>query len=314
MGKVVLYYKYVHIENPKQIMKWQRRLCQRLELTGRILIGQQGINGTVAGSDNAVEGYIQAMNKHDLFGGIDFKLDEGGSELFPRLRTAIRDEIVTLGVSPDKARIEHTGVHLTPEETHEMISSNKDLVILDTRNTYETKIGTFKGALIPPIENFRDLPEYIDNNEELFAGKEVLMFCTGGIRCELATAYLNQKNIAKKVYQIEGGIVRYTEKFPDGYFRGKNYVFDGRVAVKINDDVIGSCEICGVSNDDLTNCINVMCNKQYIGCPACLEKLGNTCSPACHELVTNEAVSVRTQPKKVTLAHEQHHPKQCQFI
>jgi UPF0176 protein len=314
MGKVALYYKYVFIENPKQIMKWQRRLCQRLELTGRILIANQGINGTVAGSESAIDGYINAMNKHELFGGIDFKIDEGGNELFPKLRTVVRDEIVTFGTAGKEARIENTGTHLSPEQTHDLISTNKNLVILDARNTYESKVGAFTNAIIPPIENFRDLPQFIDANEELFKGKDVLMYCTGGVRCELATAYLNQKNIASNVYQINGGIVRYTEKFPEGHFRGKNYVFDGRVAVRINNDVIGHCEVCGASNDDLTNCINVKCNKQYIACPTCLTSLGNTCSSVCHELVTTQAVSVRTQPKKVTLTHEQTHPQQCQFI
>lgn len=305
MGKIALYYKYVDIEYPKQIMKWQRKLCKRLGLTGRILIGHQGINGTVGGDEKALHGYIQAMNKHPLFGGIDFKINDGGSEFFPRLRTAIRNEIVTLGVGKDQATIENTGVHLTPDQTHEMIADNKELVILDTRNTYETKVGTITNAIIPPIENFRDLPKYIDENEDLFKNKEVLMFCTGGIRCELATAYLNQKDIAKKVYQIEGGIVRYTEKYPNGYFRGKNYVFDGRVTVRINDDVIGNCEVCGIANDDITNCVNVLCNKQYLACPDCLNKLENTCSAKCHELVKTNAVQVRTKPKKVTSTHEQ---------
>jgi predicted sulfurtransferase len=313
MGKIALFYKYVKIEYPKQILKWQQKLCEKLNLTGRILLAHEGINGTIAGSDEQIDGYIKALQKHELFKDIDFKINPGEKNFFPKMRIAIREEIVTLGVGADKAKIENTGVHLTPEETHNFINKNKELVILDTRNTYESKIGAFRGAILPNIENFRDFPGYIDANQELFKDKEVLMYCTGGVRCERATAYLKEKNIAKEVYHILGGIQRYTESFPDGHFRGKNYVFDGRVSVRINNDIVGLCDVCSVKNDDITNCINVRCNKQFIACPQCLISLENTCSTSCHTLIKNKEVAIRIKPKKVNNNAQQHPTTSCSF-
>ena len=126
-----------------------------------------------------------------------------------------------------------------------------------------------------------------------YKDKEVLMFCTGGVRCERATAYLNQKKVAKKVYQIEGGIHRYTEKYPDGFFRGKNYVFDSRIAMKVNGDILGACDLCKTPCDDYTNCLNALCNKHFICCKECLNSFNGTCGAQCADLVTNNKVHVR---------------------
>ena len=166
-------------------------------------------------------------------------------------------------------------------------------MILDARNNYEWVIGKFENAITPPIENFRDLPEYLEQNLDQFKDKQVLMYCTGGIRCERASAYLNEKNVAKKVYQLQGGIHRYVEQYPDGFFRGKNYVFDGRISVKINDDILASCTICNVACDDYHNCLNALCNEHFIACIACVEKLANTCSEKCQILLAENKVQER---------------------
>ena len=177
---------------------------------------------------------------------------------------------------------------------------------MDGRNAYEAKIGTFKDAVVPPIETFREFPAYIDQNLDQFKDKEVLMFCTGGIRCERASAYLSTKGVAKQVYQIKGGIHRYIEEFPDGYFRGKNYVFDARIAMKANNDVIGSCEVCAAPSDEITNCVNAQCNKQFVGCASCLAQLGNTCNIECSQLVEAQAVRIRAKPKKISFENLNH--------
>ncbi len=305
MGKILIYYKYIDLEDPHAIKRWQQELCTQLGLTGRILIGVEGINGTVGGTDEAAEAYIKAMHEHPLFADMPIKSSIGGAEHFPRLRIAVRDEIVTLGISPKDLKPSGPGTHLSPEQVHELLTNKpEDLVVLDTRNTYETQIGTFRDAIIPDIENFRDFPEYIEKNLDQFKGKQVLMFCTAGVRCERATSVLQQKNVAKAVYQITGGIHCYTEQFPDGHFRGKNYVFDGRVAVKVNDDILANCYVCAIPFDEYTNCINVLCNRQYPCCPACLEKLGNTCSTACQALVRDHKVEVRTIPKRPEHKHD----------
>lgn len=298
MNKVLLFYKYIHIPNPKAVSEWQRTLCESLQLKGRILIAHEGINGTVSGSSEHIETYIQEMRKKSDFSDIDFKESTGQGELFPKLKVKVRDEVVRLGISPEELNTENTGTHLSPHEVNALIEKNKKLVILDARNTFESKIGKFQHAITPDIEHFRELPAFIDNNLELFQDKDVLMYCTGGIRCERASAYLKSKNIAQEVYQVKGGIHRYVEECPNGYFRGKNYVFDGRVSVKINDDILGACDICAEPCDDMTNCINAACNEHFIACKVCIQKYQNTCSADCLHLVLAQEVIVRTKPAK----------------
>jgi predicted sulfurtransferase len=298
MGKILLFYNYTQFECPKRILKWQRQICDNLGLTGRIIIAKEGINGTVGGSDESCERYKHIMLNHPQLHNTDFKESPGGAECFPRMRIVIKDEIVHLGAK-EAANIENTGVHLTPDQTHELLKNKpEDLIILDTRNKYEAEIGAFKDAITPDLKHFREFPAYIDQHLDEFKDKQVLMYCTGGIRCERATAYLKEKNVAKEVYQIEGGIHRYTEKHPDGFFRGKNYVFDGRIAAKINDDILGKCLLCNKPCDDYTNCYNVKCNKHFIGCNDCIQSYENCCSQSCKELIVSGKVDRRKTPVK----------------
>ena len=299
MNKIILFYKYIDIAYPKQVMKWQQEICKHLELKGRVLISHEGINGTLGGSIENLDKYKEMMSAHELFGNIDFKESPGGPECFPRLAVKVRNEAVSLGIAYDELTARNAGQHLTPQETHDLITQNPDdLVILDARNNYEWAIGKFENAITPDIENFRDLPQYLEQNLDQFADKQVLMYCTGGIRCERASAYLNEKNIAKKVYQMEGGIHRYVEQYPDGFFRGKNYVFDGRIAVRVNDDILGSCAICSNPCDDYYNCLNALCNKHFICCAVCVERLGNTCSENCKNLIAENKVQQRPEFQK----------------
>lgn len=300
MGKILLFYKYVDIENPEAIMAWQRELCESLGLKGRILLATEGINGTVGGSLEATEQYKQAMLGHELFKDVDFKESSGGAEYFPKLQIKVKKEIVCLRLDTKEVSYKDAGTHLTPSQAHKLIESKpEDLVILDGRNNYESRVGTFEDAIKPDINNFRNFPEYIDKNLEQFKDKQVLMYCTGGIRCERASAYLKLKGVAKEVYQIQGGIHRYTEEFPDGYFRGKNYVFDARVTVKITDEILAQCQVCKITYDEYTNCINAECNKQIIVCSDCIKDYHNTCSSDCLNLVKEAQVNVRTKPHKL---------------
>lgn len=294
MNTILLFYKYVYIEYPKSIMKQQRALCEQLGLRGRIILANEGINATLGGTPEAAQAYKDYMNNHPLFQNIDFKEAEGNGDDFPRLRVVVKDEIVHLGLDTEKVTVQDTGVHLTPEQAHALMEENpEDLVILDARNDYESRVGTFTNSLTPPIKTFREFPDYVDENLEQFKDKKVLMHCTGGIRCERASAYLNQKGVAQKVYQIAGGIHRYIEKYPNGFFRGKNYVFDGRVTVRVNGDVLTTCDWCKKPADDYTNCINSNCNSHYICCAECIKITHNSCSPACKEAVCAGTVPLR---------------------
>lgn len=297
-GKILLFYKYVPIDSPQEIMAWQRKLCEELGLKGRIILANQGINGTLGGTEEACEHYKKNMDAHPLFGAIDFKESPGDENYFPRLRIVVKNELINFQQAVDFSK---TGTHLTPAEVHELIKNNKDLIILDGRNYYEARVGKFTGAITPPIDTFREFPQYVKENADIFKNKEVLMYCTGGIRCEPASAYFAAHTKAKKVYQILGGIHRYVEQFPNGFFRGKNYVFDDRVTVRINEDVLATCEKCDVSYDDFTNCYNTQCNKQIIVCQPCLAIHHNTCSTACLETIQTNPKFCRPKPPRKPL-------------
>jgi predicted sulfurtransferase len=278
VGVILLFYKYVTVRYPKQIQKWQKRLGASLGLTGRIIIAAEGINGTVGGSAGAIAQYKQELCAHELFVDIDFKESAGEVADFPRLSVMIKPEIVSLGIDP--ARLPHTkaGRQLTPDQAHELLktvqrdaprSACSDLVILDGRNNYESAIGAFEGAIKPDIEHFRDFPQYIDEHIELFRDKTVVMYCTGGVRCERASAYLQEKGVAREVLQIAGGIHRYIEQYPNGFFRGKNYVFDKRVSLAANDDILSSCMRCNKQSDRYQACVIRSCKRQLIVCASC---------------------------------------------
>lgn len=300
MGKITLFYKYVQLNDPQAVMLWQRSLCEKLGLKGRILIGTEGINGTVGGSERSIRCYVSEMKTYAPFKNIDFKFSLCAQEPFPHLKVKVRKEIVALGIDPEKLTSAQGGKHLSPKQVHELLQNKpEDLIVLDTRNECEVAIGKFEGAIDPKIQHFRDFPKYIDENLELFKDKQVLMYCTGGIRCERATAVLKVKNVAKEVYQIKGGIHRYAENYPNGFFRGKNYVFDNRIMMQVNDDILGTCVNCQKPCDSYTNCLNAMCNKHYICCPACIEQMANTCSTNCQNLVqTNQTIIRPERPKQ----------------
>ncbi|MBA2307504.1 rhodanese-related sulfurtransferase [Candidatus Dependentiae bacterium] len=300
MGKILLYYKYVTIDRPERIVAEQRALCEQLSLKGRIFVAQEGINGTIGGTVEHTERYKELMKQHVLFHDMDIKESEGSADHFPKLKVLVKKEIVKLGIDPSVISAKDAGVHLSPEEAHALLAENPDdLIVIDARNAYESAIGSFKNAIKPTINYFRELPSFIDANPELFKNKRVLMFCTGGVRCERASAYLKTKEVAQEVYQIKGGIHRYVEAFPNGFFRGKNYVFDGRIAQKVTDDIQASCKHCAVAYDDYSNCINAECNKQIVICPNCNTFYNTTCSTACKELVHGGYVKVRVIPHKL---------------
>jgi len=301
MTKIILFYKYIEIPDPEAIAQWQYRLCRTLSLRGRVIIAHEGINATLGGTCQQVDEYKKSMQNHPLLDGIDFKESPGDLAAFSRLRVVVKQEIVKLGIDPQHLSFRDAGTHVTPEQAHELLEKKSDdLVIIDCRNKVESDIGTFKDAIRPNTTYFREFPKFVDNNSELFKNKKVLMFCTGGVRCERGSAYIKSKKIAQEVYHIKGGIHCYIEKFPNGFFRGKNYVFDGRVAIAANSEILGSCLLCAMRCDDYTNCLNAACNKHFIGCISCIEQYKNTCSKTCYELVFIHHMPKRPMPIKIS--------------
>ncbi|XP_066525696.1 thiosulfate sulfurtransferase/rhodanese-like domain-containing protein 2 [Hoplias malabaricus] len=290
-GEVLLYYCYCQIQDPQLICSWQRELCSKLHLTGKVRVATEGINGTVGGTKRATSLYITAMLSHPIFKVMqveDFKTSDGGVECFPELKVGVYKEIVPMGVDPDIISYKLAGTHLDPEEFHKEVqslledgSSKNDTILLDCRNFYESKIGQFKNCLAPDIRKFSYFPDYVDQNLDLFRNKKVLMYCTGGIRCERGSAYLRSKNVCKEVYQLKGGIHKYLEQFPEGFYRGKLFVFDERHAISFNSDIISDCRYCGAPWDKYKLCSTDFCCQLVLSCSSCRQKGLTACCPVC---------------------------------
>ncbi|XP_055488722.1 thiosulfate sulfurtransferase/rhodanese-like domain-containing protein 2 isoform X1 [Leucoraja erinacea] len=292
-GEVLLYYSYCDIEEPQVICTWQKALCHQLHLTGKVRLSKEGINGTVGGCKMATELYIQTMLSHPLFQNMsmeDFKRSAGGTHCFQDLRVGVFKEVVPMGVDPEDISYKDAGIHLTPEEFHKKVEAlsnsaqvQQDTILLDCRNFYESKIGNFQNCLAPNIRKFSYFPDYIDTNLECFKGKQVLMYCTGGIRCERGSAYLRSKDVCKEVYQLKGGIHKYLEQFPSGFYKGKLFVFDNRYAISVNDDIISECRYCGAPWDEYKLCSTASCCQLVLSCLLCREKGFVACCAVCQE-------------------------------
>ncbi|NWZ70244.1 TSTD2 protein, partial [Acrocephalus arundinaceus] len=295
VGEVLLYYCYCEVRDPEKLCAWQKALCQHLHLTGKVRVASEGINGTVGGSKVATSLYIKVMLSQPLFKNIlcqeDFKSSAGGAHCFPDLRVGVFKEIVPMGIDPKIVSYKETGIHLSPQEFHREVEQylsqatqgQSNTILLDCRNFYESKIGHFQGCLAPDIRKFSYFPSYVDENLELFKDKRVLMYCTGGIRCERGSAYLRSKAVCREVYQLKGGIHKYLEEFPDGFYRGKLFVFDDRYAICSNEDIISACRYCGVLWDQYKLCSSQHCRQLVLTCPSCCNKGLTACCPVCQE-------------------------------
>lgn len=270
MGKIILYYKFVPLPDPVSVMFWQRTLCQKLDLRGRIIIADHGINGTLGGDIESVKVYVREMNLHPTFRKIQYKWSDGSADDFPKLSIKVRDELVTLGPE-ERFDVYGSTKGLSPRKWHEYLEKHPDAILLDARNDYESDIGKFKGAITPKIENFRDIKTELD---KLPKDKPILTYCTGDIRCEYLSAYMKHKGF-KTVYHLDGGIVKYGQKYgDDGYWEGKCFTFDKRLKLEFSSDAkdIGRCLHCQSKTSRHTNCTNAACNRLMLVCRSCNER------------------------------------------
>ena len=282
MYTVLLYYKYIRVQSPAAERDFQLKLCQRLGLKGRIIVADEGINGTVAGTKSATDAYIEAMGRHDLFCDIEYKVEEYDTVPFPRLRVKVRDEIVTLGVEVETTL---AAPKVSAEELHELLQ-DPNVVMFDARNNYESAIGRFKGAITPDIGLFKDLPDALNNYDDL-KDKTVVTYCTGGIRCEKASALMRERGF-RNVYQLDGGIIKYAQAFPDGEFEGEVFVFDGRMSVGYGEPtLLSQCNSCESLTAHYQNCANPMCHALMLVCETC-RKHTRVCSEQCSEVAIAE--------------------------
>ena len=233
MFTVCALYQFVRLDDFEEFRNLLRELMVELEIKGTILLALEGINGTISGKQTSINKFLEFLEKNGRFDQLEIKFSHSESTPFKRLKVKLKKEIVTLGVSGIDPK-ESVGTYVSPQDWNELIS-DPDVILIDTRNDYEYEIGTFKGAVNPNTETFREFPEYTKNNLEQYKGKKVAMFCTGGIRCEKSTAYLKTQGF-DTVYHLQGGILKYLEDIPEqgSMWEGECFVFDERVAVKHN--------------------------------------------------------------------------------
>jgi UPF0176 protein len=276
MQKIILYYKFAHVRDPEAVRLWQRSICEKLDLRGRILVSEHGINGTLGGNLKDLKTYARETKSFAPFKGMVFKWSEGGRRDFPKLVVKVRPEIVTFGaadeIKVDKHGIVGGGRKLKPKDLHKLVAERGDVVFFDGRNKHEAAVGKFKNAVIPDVNHTRDFKRELEKPEyDELKDKPIVTYCTGGIRCEVLSALMKNRGF-KEVYQIDGGIVKYGEEYgSDGLWEGSLYVFDDRLITKFSDSAedIGRCAHCTGKTSNFMNCANKECNKLILVCQAC---------------------------------------------
>ena len=277
LPKIILYYGFTPISDPDAVRLWQRTLCESLNLKGRIIISEHGINGTLGGDMEDLKRYVKVTKEFKGFRRIDFKWSEGTGHDFSKLRVRVRDEVVTFG-APGELKVNESGVvgggiHLSPQQVHALVEQRgEDVVFFDGRNAFEAEIGRFKGAIVPDVATTRDFVAEIESGKyDDLKSKPVVTYCTGGIRCEVLSAAMKDRGF-EEVYQIQGGIVRYGETFgDDGLWEGSLYVFDKRMNIEFTDQAktIGRCSICAHPTSKFENCANLACRELTLVCASC---------------------------------------------
>ncbi|MGG3572901.1 rhodanese-related sulfurtransferase [Bacillus gobiensis] len=304
--RVLLYYKYVPIEDPEQFAIDHLEFCKELGLLGRILVSEEGINGTVSGTVEQTEKYMQALGEDPRFADTVFKVDEASGHAFKKMHVRHKKELVNLSLEDDVNPLEITGKHLSPKEFYENMQQ-EDTVVIDARNDYEYDLGHFRGAIRPDIKTFRELPDWIRDNKEVLEGKKILTYCTGGVRCEKFSGWLLKEG-HQDVSQLDGGIVTYGKdpEVQGKLWDGQCYVFDERISVPVNrveHVIVGKDYFTNEPCERYVNCANPECNKQIICSEENEYKYMRSCSHECrvdprnlyvkeHEM-TEEEISAR---------------------
>ncbi|WNZ47508.1 rhodanese-related sulfurtransferase [Leptolyngbya boryana CZ1] len=270
---VAAFYKFVSLPDYVELRAPLLALCQEQEIRGTILLAQEGINGTIAGSRSAIAKVLDYLRSDSRFADLNVKESETESRMFDRLKIKLKKEIVTLGI-PEVDPTQKVGTYVKPQEWNAVIS-DPETIVIDVRNRFEVSVGSFEGAIDPETASFRQFPDYVRSQLDPTQHQKVAMFCTGGIRCEKASAYLLSQGF-KQVYHLEGGILKYLEEVPseESLWRGECFVFDQRVAVTqgVKDGSYEMCYACGhpISPEEKASPLY----QEGISCPYC----SDTCS------------------------------------
>lgn len=288
----ISFYKYFHIENPLKFRNELYVKFSEIDVFGRVYIASEGINGQISVPQNNKEVFKEVLyNAHTELNGIRLNeaLDNDGKSFWV-LRMKLRNKVVADGIDDPLFNPSKTGKYLNAKEFNKL-SEHPETVIVDMRNSYEYEVGHFKNAIEVPSDNFREqLPMAVDMLKE-HKDKNIVMYCTGGIRCEKASAYMLHNGF-NNVYHVEGGIIEYVrrareEKIPVKFI-GKNFVFDERLGERVTDDVIAKCHQCGSPSDRHTNCANQECHDLVIQCEKCADEYNGCCSDKCQIVLLNK--------------------------
>ena len=283
------FYAYAKIENPKKFRDDLFIAWNALDALGRIYVAHEGINAQMSVPADNFEAFRDTLETYDFMKGIRLNVAvEQDNHSFLKLTIKVRHKIVADGLNDETFDVTNKGIHLKAQEFNDLLA-NPDTIVVDFRNHYESEVGHFQGAITPDVENFREsLPIINQQLQDYKEDKNLLMYCTGGIRCEKASAYFKHQGF-KNVYQLEGGIIEYARQVKDegveSKFVGKNFVFDHRLGERITDDIIAQCHQCGKPCDNHTNCANDACHLLFIQCDDCKAAMENCCSTECLETI-----------------------------
>ena len=282
------FYKYVNLSEPEKMRDELYRAWSAMGILGRIYLAKEGINSQLSVPTANFQIFRDYVDMFKEFKDVPFKIaveDDGKS--FYKLTIKVRHKIVADGLDDDAFDTTNVGKHLTAEEWNEEMSK-EDTIVVDMRNAYESDIGHFKNAILPDVDTFRDELQFVKEELKNKKDKKILLYCTGGVRCEKASAFLKSEGF-KDVNQLYGGVIDYArqckqEDLPVKY-KGKNFVFDDRLAETISDEILTKCSQCGESCDDYTNCSNTACHFLFIQCPKCSEKYEGACGEDCQKII-----------------------------
>jgi UPF0176 protein len=286
----ISFYQYAKIGNPQLFRDHLFLMWSKLDVVGRTYVATEGINAQIAVPTKSLIEFRESLYEIDFLNGIrlNYAVDDAEAEFpFLKLKIKVRNKILADGLNDETFDVTNTGKHLNAKEFNELTNAS-DTLLIDFRNHYESEVGYFKGAIRPDVDTFRDSLPHIE--ETILKGnndKNIVMYCTGGIRCEKASAYFKHKGF-KNVHQLEGGIIKYAnDTKSDGIenkFVGKNFVFDERRGERITEDIVSVCHQCGNPADTHTNCLNNACHLLFIQCDSCKKSLENCCSEDCQRV------------------------------
>lgn len=287
----ISFYHYFHCEHPSTFRDDLFIAWSELGVFGRVYVANEGINAQISIPTDNLEKFrthLYSIPAEPTFDGLrlNIAVDDDGKSFY-KLTIKVREKILADGLNDDTFDVRKKGVHVNAEKFNEL-ADNPNTVIIDMRNHYETEIGHFEGAITPDVETFRESLPIIRDMLGDKKDKNLLMYCTGGIRCEKASAYFKHNGF-ENVYQLEGGIIKYAQdakqKGLENKFIGKNFVFDERMAEAITEDVISNCHQCGAPANTHINCANDACHLLFIQCEACAEKYDKCCSNDCKDFI-----------------------------